>query len=569
MAAADSLEWRKTGETAESLRHAWAKWQGYVLNGTFPLQRYLGGSDHSGVFLTEFPAQHLAEAAVKLVPGVPTLAELQLSHWNTAAQLSHPNLMRLFETGRCELDGLMYLYAVMDFADQNLAQLLSQRAMTEDEAREMMSPVLEALEFLHGRNLVHGQLKPANILVVGDQLKLASDTIGAANEATASINMASAYDAPETRDGSRSVPADIWALGISLSEALTRNTPIADEHTGKIELPPDFPAAFREIVAACLHPNADDRPTVKDLRAWLRGEYSPAERRPVPPRAPAAAVPAPVPAAAAPSAVATGAAAASRPVRTPAAPPAVSPAPIGHEWTGQPAAAFVDAATKGAAASADRAPARDASPRGPSAVPIGIGAVVVAILVWATVHVMRTPSPPPNASEPKTATAAAPSTARAPESPSAPAAAEPAPGAAQQPSVGAKHPSTVAKQPPAAAKQPAAPAPRQSRNSRTIRSASAVADSSATHEGIPNVPRHALQTIHGHVRVSVRIIVDKQGNVFAALLDRPGSSRYFDRVAIDAAKTWKFPPDAADQRLKLVRFDFSREGAAAHAAALQ
>ena len=523
--------------------------------------------------------------------------------------------MRLFETGRCELDGLMYLYAVMDFADQNLAQLLSQRAMTEDEAREMMPPVLEALGFLHGRNLVHGQLKPANILVVGDHLKLASDTIGAANEATASINMASAYDAPETRDGSRSAPADIWALGISLSEALTRNTPVADEHTGKIDLPPEFPAAFREIVAACLSPNADDRPTVKDLKAWLRGEYSPVERRPAPPRAPAVAVPA----LATPGAPAASVAA-SGPARTPAAaatpvvpsrvtvlpPSAVAPVPIAHEWEGQPAAAFVDAATKGKGASAERAPARDTRPREPSevretwsaggpsgareaprtrrafgpqatsrprspAIPIGIGAVVVAVLAWATVHVMRAPSTPSNASDTRTADTpgAASATTAAPEIPSAPAAAAQVPGTPQQPSAGAKHPSTVAKQPSAAAKQSAAAATRQLRNTRSIRNAPAVPDSSATHEGIPNVPRHALQTIHGHVRVSVRIIVDKQGNVFAALLDKPGSSKYFDRVAIDAAKTWKFPPDAADQRLKVVRFEFTREGATAHAASLQ
>jgi hypothetical protein len=537
--------------------------------------------------------------------------------------------MRLFETGRCELDGLMYLYAVMDFADQNLAQLLSQRAMSEDEAREMMPPVLDALAFLHGRGLVHGQLKPANILVVGDQLKLASDTIGITNEATASINMASAYDAPETRDGSRSAPADIWALGISLSEALTRNTPVADEHTGKIELPSDFPAAFREIVAACLSLNPDDRPTVKNLQAWLRGEYSPAQRKPAPPRAPAAVPPAGVVSAVA-SAAAPAPAAASGPARAPATPPpAVAPAPsprpaatspvaavvsaqkppgpIAHEWSGQPAAAFVDAATKRSGASAERSPAREARPlepfevretwsaggppgareaprsRHPSraqatskprsvAVPIGIGAIVVAILGWATVHVMRAPSTPPNASEPKTG-----ATSAAPESPSVPPAAERAPGTAQQPPAGAKHPAAAAKQPvgvatkqPAAvAKQAAAPTPRQSRNLRTIRSASAVPDSSATHEGIPNVPRHALQTIHGHVRVSVRIIVDKQGNVFATLLDKPGSSKYFDRVALDAAKTWKFPQDAADQRLKLLRFEFTREGVTAHAASLQ
>ena len=90
--------------------------------------------------------------------------------------------------GGCQLDGLPYLYVVMEYADQTLAQLLQHRALTDEEAREMLRPTLDALAFLHGRNLVQGQLKPANILVVGDQLKLASDTIRRVSEGTMSAN---------------------------------------------------------------------------------------------------------------------------------------------------------------------------------------------------------------------------------------------------------------------------------------------------------------------------------------------------------------------------------------------
>jgi TonB family protein len=70
--------------------------------------------------------------------------------------------------------------------------------------------------------------------------------------------------------------------------------------------------------------------------------------------------------------------------------------------------------------------------------------------------------------------------------------------------------------------------------------------------------------------VSVRVIVDKQGNVFAALVDQTGPSRYLERLAIEAAKKWTFPPsDDQQQRLMVVRFDFTRDGASAHAAALE
>src|SRR3989440_10424970 len=209
-------------ELRESMSAVWTRWQGQVIDGAFPLRRYLGCSDHSGVFLTELTAREPSEVALKLVPTTSTLGESQLSDWNTAASLAHPHLIRLFKTGRCPLGRLPCLYAVMEDADQNLAQLLRHRALTEDEAREMLLPTLNALAFLHNRNLVQGQLKPANILVVGDQLKLASDTIRHVNAGTMSANTPTVYDPPEARHGSSSTADDIWALGVSLFEALTR-----------------------------------------------------------------------------------------------------------------------------------------------------------------------------------------------------------------------------------------------------------------------------------------------------------------------------------------------------------
>jgi TonB family protein len=98
------------------------------------------------------------------------------------------------------------------------------------------------------------------------------------------------------------------------------------------------------------------------------------------------------------------------------------------------------------------------------------------------------------------------------------------------------------------------------------RAAAAPASSSEVHEEIPDVPRRSLQTIRGHVRVSVRVIVDADGTVFAALTDNAGPSRYFERYAIEAAKKWKFiPTDSGDQRVMVLRFDFTRAGATVRA----
>jgi TonB family protein len=70
--------------------------------------------------------------------------------------------------------------------------------------------------------------------------------------------------------------------------------------------------------------------------------------------------------------------------------------------------------------------------------------------------------------------------------------------------------------------------------------------------------------------VSVRVIVDKKGTVLAATADDPGPSRYFERLAIESAKQWTFTPAASEeQRIVVVRFNFTRAGTTAQANSLQ
>jgi TonB family protein len=88
------------------------------------------------------------------------------------------------------------------------------------------------------------------------------------------------------------------------------------------------------------------------------------------------------------------------------------------------------------------------------------------------------------------------------------------------------------------------------------------------HEEIPNVPRSARETIHGHIRVAVRATVYKAGNVVGETLEDPGPSKYFARLATEAARKWKFAPaEKQAPRKWLLRFEFTRGGTTAHATA--
>jgi serine/threonine protein kinase len=401
------------------------------------------------VFLTEFRPQNLSKAAIKLVPADPALDEAQLSRWQRMAALSHPHLVRILDSGRCKLGGHPFLFVVMEYAEQTLAQILPHRPLTPDEVREMLIPSLDALAYLHRKNLVQGQLKPTNFLVVNDQLKLASDTIRPAGDPATVSAKPSVYDPPEAKNGAIEAAGDVWALGITLVEALTQN-PAA----GLGESSDTLTGAVRR----CLSPNPAGRPTIFELQA----QFSPVSTAPAP-TAPAPPVP-----------------------RLPADLKALS----------QPVPATSPSKTR-------------------LLVPAIAVSGIVLVAIWAGMRPFRSR---PNSTLPTSSSAQS----------------------ASQPAVS-----------PAAASQSSAP----------ISAAAAV-----LHQEIPALSRSTRDSIRGQIKVAVLVTVDRSGNVIGENLENRGSSNYFARLGLEAAKKWKFAPaDSPDSRQWLLQFEFTRSGAAGQA----
>ncbi|MBB6096311.1 TonB family protein [Povalibacter uvarum] len=83
-------------------------------------------------------------------------------------------------------------------------------------------------------------------------------------------------------------------------------------------------------------------------------------------------------------------------------------------------------------------------------------------------------------------------------------------------------------------------------------------------EVMPDVPRSALETIRGTVRVSVRAAVDPLGTVVTVTPVDSGPSRYFERLAVDASRKWTFAAaPTKEQRTVVLRFAFTRNGVTA------
>jgi TonB family protein len=220
----------------------WKQYEGELAGGEFPLERLIDGREGSAVFITRIRS---ARAVIKLVLEGHAQARELVERWNRAATLCHPHLVRIFAAGTWALADTPLAYLVMEYAEENLAEVLRERPLTTDETRDMLQPVAEALEYLHGQGLVHGNVQPSDIFAVEDTVKISSETVSAGDPA-----------------------ADIRALGVTLVQALT---PVGQEPAADA-----LPSPFREIAENCLNQDPQLRWSAGNIRDRLRSPVRPA-----------------------------------------------------------------------------------------------------------------------------------------------------------------------------------------------------------------------------------------------------------------------------------------------------
>ena len=250
-------------------------WEGKVVEGKYPLLELLGSSARGPVFRTELKTANASQrAAIKLIPVTPESAESQLSVLRSAIELSHPNLIKIFDVGQCQIKGGLAIYVVMEYADENLAQVLPSRALTAGEAGQMLPPSVEGLSYLHRKGFVHGRIQPSNVMAVGETLKLSTDCVQKVGDTVTQPDAGKpGYAAPE---GPRNIPAsDVWSLGAILVSALATESRGQASEQQLTLVPNSIPEPFRRIARECLRVNPSDRCTLEQIESWMAPEPVP------------------------------------------------------------------------------------------------------------------------------------------------------------------------------------------------------------------------------------------------------------------------------------------------------
>lgn len=263
------------------------------LGSAYQLDRELGGGGMSRTYLATERA--LSRRVVVKVLAPELLANISVERFKRevllAAQLQHPHVVPVLASG--DADGLPWF--TMPYVEgESLRMRLARGPLRIGEAVGILRDVARALEFAHGHNVVHRDIKPDNVLLAGSSATVTDFGIAKAISASrtdgagrAGLTMTGqsigtpAYMAPEQAAGEPHADprSDIYSYGVMAYEMLTGRQPFAGTSAARVitahftetprpvsELRSDIPDGLADLVMRCLEKDVSRRPqTAADI----------------------------------------------------------------------------------------------------------------------------------------------------------------------------------------------------------------------------------------------------------------------------------------------------------------
>jgi len=252
---------------------SWDDLIGTVLEERYRLETLVA----SGHGQAEFRAQPVTPedtppCLVTLISVEPDEVAEQLAAIERAKALQHPNLLRILDGGKCSSGTAGMLYVATESAEGTLAQTMAAGPLPETAVKGLAGDLVSALEYIHGQGLVCRTVEPDAIVRAGDRWKLGDlGQLHPAGDFGPSASQAgSPRVPPEAAEGRIRPEGDIWALGVTLRDALAgqrRNGPRT---------------TFDTVVKGCLEPDPARRLPLEEIRRLLERETAPVAAAPGP-----------------------------------------------------------------------------------------------------------------------------------------------------------------------------------------------------------------------------------------------------------------------------------------------
>jgi serine/threonine-protein kinase len=209
--------------------------------------------------------------AMRMIPaallGAPGLLQALAADLKAASQVSHPNLVKVIAFTEWKGERCLVTEQV---AGRNFAEAIaSGRRLGFQQVHALGRLVAQALAVVHEKGLVHGSVRPGNVMVATGVIKLADLGLGRLAQAAGA---APSYHAPE---GGLSVADDLFSLSAVMYHLLTGTHPLSQPQGVGLPLPsklaPGVPEAMDKLLLRGLHPRPELRlASAADLLAELR-----------------------------------------------------------------------------------------------------------------------------------------------------------------------------------------------------------------------------------------------------------------------------------------------------------